>query len=266
MAHVTRVGLAIDGDNLYRGYSVKDELVGQASFWRMMSLAIRGPELSDAQCHLLDVILSASAAADPRIWPLKMVRVAGSSGGFWSALGSALLMVDGASVGASPAAQVVRMLRVLKALLSEGAPLEEVIEQIRVESGGRLAGFGVAGRGEDERYLAIKGWFDQHYRQGEADTTYWNLFHQIQPIIKARYGLQPNLLTCQVSLLMDMGFNEDQIPIMVTLSLLPCYIANAYEATVCEEAKMPERLDSTRVKYVGKSSRSVATREGVDQG
>ncbi len=98
----TRVGMAIEGDNLFRGHSVRQELVGKRNFWQMMSLSIGGPQLSAFQCEILDVLTSSALAADPRIWPLKMTRVAGAYGGMWSALCSTFMMADGSSVGCNP--------------------------------------------------------------------------------------------------------------------------------------------------------------------
>ena len=95
----TRVGRADWGDNRYRGYGVLAELAGHDGFWSMISLAVGGPRLDDGQSRLLDDLATCTFAGDPRIWPLKIVRVVGSFGQLYPALCAGMLPMQHAQVG-----------------------------------------------------------------------------------------------------------------------------------------------------------------------
>lgn len=262
----TRVGLAVHGDNMFRGHSVRHELVGARSFWQMLSLSLGGPELTAFQCEALDAMTSSATAADPRIWPLKVTRVAGAYGGMWSALCSTFIMGDGSSVGCNPCGPAAVCFQRIQELLEEqgeDTDIAGVLEQVRLEQGGRWAGFGVPGRAEDERFLAVNEWFEQHCPENYP-TTYWNVLQRMRPIMIDSYALQLNLVTCVTALLLDMGFDASQVVVMAFFTVMPCYIANAYEATSEPESMLPQRMIPSAVRYVGKSSSAVAPEEAVD--
>ena len=250
----TRVGRAIHGDNLFYGRSVKDDIVGKKNLWQILSMAVNGPELTPFQCAFLDAMAGAGLAADPRIWPLKATRVAGAYGDFYMSLGTALVLASDTAVGPSYCEFTARIFLRFDELLRAQPQLtiDEVVSRVKEEQGGRLAGFGVPGRQEDERYLAISTWFDQNCPGPEYPVRYWTLCQELRPIMERRFGIRPNWMACVVVLLLDMGFDVHQLTSLSLMALFPCYFANAYEGSCVPEARLPERIDSSLVTYAGK--------------
>ena len=82
---VTDIGAAAFGHNLVRGRSVRDELFGHDSRWSLLSRFVGGPEMDRADALLLDDVLVAIVAPDPRIWPLKIGWIIGAYGDWWAA-------------------------------------------------------------------------------------------------------------------------------------------------------------------------------------
>ena len=155
-------------------------------------------------------------AADPHIWPLKMVRVAGAYGGLWSSLCSTFMLSEGANVGPSPCARAARVLKRLEAMERDApeTPFAELVERVCEEYGPRVPGFGVPGREHDERVLAIEQWLIHHHDEELDEATYWPLLKRMQPIMRARYGVEMNLLNLVVAFCLDMGFDEEQVELV----------------------------------------------------
>src|SRR5262249_2861665 len=92
---VTRVGRALWGDNRFRGFSVGDELAGATDLWSLVALAVGHRPLGADECAILDDLAACGCAADPRIWPLKAVRLGSAYGRFTPGLVAGLLAIDG---------------------------------------------------------------------------------------------------------------------------------------------------------------------------
>ncbi len=82
----TRVGHAGWNDHRHFGKWVFSELAGNTSTAGLIALAATGRLPDESACGMLDDIAVILTVADPRIYPLKLVRLASSFGDPWPVL------------------------------------------------------------------------------------------------------------------------------------------------------------------------------------
>ncbi|MFO0634400.1 MAG: hypothetical protein U0168_16260 [Nannocystaceae bacterium] len=162
----TRVGHAGHGDNRFRGRSVLEELTGTTPYWSLIAIAVGHRALSPDECALLDALSAAGCAADPRIWPLKAVRLGACYGSATAGLVAGLLATDGVH-GPRVSALAAQVLLEVGAAVGNRDDDDDVLAAalephfaVRVRP---IPGFGVAQRPLDERVAAF-----ERYRAGSG--------------------------------------------------------------------------------------------------
>jgi hypothetical protein len=187
----TRVGHAGWGDNRFRGHGVASELAGSTTLWSLVSLAVGHRRLTAIESTMLDDLATCSAAADPRIWPLKAIRLGGAFGHFTAALGVGLLATDGIH-GPGPVRACCEMLLGIRNELGDGDDrrLDEIVAHLLGDRDCRLAGFGVAVRAADERVVAFETCLE---RRGLQHLPFWSLMRRVEAITIARRGAPVNI-------------------------------------------------------------------------
>lgn len=249
---VTRVGQALWGDNRFRGHGVADDLVGSSDLWSLVALAVGHRRFTAPECALLDDLATCGCAADPRIWPLKAVRLASSWGRFTPGLCAGLFATDGAHGPGSVRATAESLLEIA-AELGDGddAVLAAIVARRLDDPERRFHGFGVAARHDDERAVTFKRALAA---RGFAAGPSWALFWRIEAATQRLRGLSANFGGTMAAILLDLGLRTDQIPALVLTVLYPSLVANAHEGA----AQAPEvlrRLPGTAIRYVGSSPR-----------
>jgi hypothetical protein len=261
----TRVGRAEWGDNLFCGYRVLAQLLGRESLWSMLSLAIGGPRLGKPEERLLDDASTAAFAGDPRIWPLKLTRLAASYGRVYPALCAGLVPMEGALVGPAaggPAArQLVDIQRALGDRIADPGALERHVAGL-LDRGIRIPGFGVPYRQRDERFDALAHRVEAH---GRHQLPYWKLVRKLDEILGRRKRLPPNIAAGTAALLLDLGYTPSQIDVFPMLFLLSAFLANAVEGARQAPAVLRE-LPAERVEYVGPPPRRSPRAEASSAG
>ncbi len=250
----SRVGLAVAGDNVVRGYSVRDDLVGRTSLSGLVALGVSGRRLSAEECALLDDVAVASAVLDVRVWPIKATRVAGAYGQAPSSLSIGLAVVCGQSMGPLLAGASAKMLLEIEAELRPGeelaAQLRAQIES-RIERGERLPGFGAPLRPEDERLVALRKAVEMRGRQ---QMRYWSLAEALAAAALAARGLQANVVLHIGALLLDLGFDVEQVKTMIVGLMANLLVPVAHEAALEADAQL-RRLPDEAVEYAGPAPR-----------
>jgi hypothetical protein len=255
----TRVGHAEWGDNRFRGYSAGVELSGHETVTGLLVLAIAGRRLEENERLMLDDMATVTTVADPRIWPLKLVRVTSAYGGCLAAMAAATVSLEGAQVGhqtVGRAAEVLTHLR--EALLANTANhtfsgdlvLEDHCRRLLAEHG-RLFGLGVAFRPRDERVDLLA---DRVAARGRNERPYWQLFGKVAAAFWRIKNVRPNMGLAAGAVCLDMGFTPDQIGPLVTALATPAYWANAFEGAEQMPACL-QTLPESCVRYVGPASR-----------
>ncbi|MEX1366585.1 MAG: hypothetical protein AB1Z98_25900 [Nannocystaceae bacterium] len=248
-ALVTRVGRAIDGDNLYCGYSVRDQLAGRDGLWSTLSLAVGGPRLSDDDTRLLDDLTACCLAADPRIWPLKAARLAAGYGSTIGGMVVGMLVADGDRVGPKFIEKTAALLLELDARLPADASEADVAAMLDewVATGRRLFGFGVPFRERDERVAAVRQCVTA---RGRHSGRYWRLMETMGEHLAARYRLPPNICAAACAVLLDLGMSPHQTFAIQWALALPSIWANADEGAQQREPSL-QTLPPDQVRYVG---------------
>ncbi len=249
---ITRVGRALWGDNRFRGHSVADELAGSSELWSLVALAVGHRRLSAAETAVLDDLATCGCAADPRIWPLKSVRLASAWGRFTPGLVAGLLATDGAH-GPGSVRATAESLLAIAAELGDGddARLDAIIRARLEDPERRFHGFGVAARDTDERSEIFARCLA---RRGVALGASWAMFRRIEASTRRLRGLSANFGGTMAAVLLDLGLTPAQLGPFVLTVLYPSLVANAHEGA----AQAPEvlrELPATAIRYVGPAPR-----------
>lgn len=248
----TRVGHAGWGDNRYCGHGVAAELAGSTTLWSLVSLAVGHRRLTAAESSILDDLATCAAAADPRIWPLKAIRLGAAWGRFTGGLSVGLLATDGIH-GPGPVRACTELLSGIRDRLGDGddRDLEEIVASLLVDPDRRLAGFGVAVREADERVVAFQRCLE---RRGLQDLPSWSLMRRVEAITIARRAAPVNISGATAAILLELGFAPSQTPPLFLMVLLPNMLANAHEGAAQAPAVL-QRLPASAVRYVGAAPR-----------
>lgn len=242
----TRVGQATHGDNRFRGRSVHDELTGTLPYWSLLSVAIGHRPLTSDECAVLDALSVAACAADPRIWPLKAVRIGSAHGSATLGLCAGVLATDGAQGPrvSGACAEILVAMRHALAEVDDDAILEPALEPYM---DGRFPGFGVAARSNDERVVAFADWCTQ---SGRSLGEHWALMRRIEAITTRRRMLRVNISGATAAVLLDMGFAPAQIHLPALFVAMPNFVANAAEGAL-QAPEVLRELPASVVRYVG---------------
>jgi hypothetical protein len=251
---VTHVGRAVHGDNRFRGHSVRGELAGHRSASGLLALAITGLWLDDDTCRALDDLAACMTVADPRVWPMKMVRLASAYGGVASGVAVGTLVVYSASIGPLIAERAARSLAALDQELGEGprseAAASEGIRRLLVRER-RVAGLGVFFRRADERFEALQRCVVE---RGLQQGRFWLLMLQLAAAMRAGKGLEPNIGLGSAALLLDLGVGIEHIAPLTVALLSHTLWANAVEGAA-QSPSVLERLPHESVEYRGPAAR-----------
>ena len=189
----TRVAHAEWGTNRYVGYDVRTELLGQESYVGLVFLAIAGRRPDENERGLLEDIAVAMTVADPRIWPLKLGRIAASYGGCLAGVAAINVCLEGGYVGHWTSLQAAQLLidagDELGPLTADPARMEDWMRR-RLESGQRLFGFGVPFRPTDERVEMLTACVE---RRNRASLRGWKLFENVAGAARVVRKLEPNI-------------------------------------------------------------------------
>lgn len=251
---ITRVGHAGWNDHGHFGYSVFNELAGNITTTGLIALAATGRRLDERSCAILDDIAVILTVADPRIYPLKLVRVASSYGDQLAGLATAIASMQGAIVGPMIAGNAASWLSSVKTILEDTVhsdrDLSELLEREFCRRG-RIAGFGVPFRDVDERAVALNS---RAEAGGFHTGDYWQLYRRIDRLVLEKRGLTCNVGLPIAALSLDMGLAPENLAALYTGLTMNVFLANAVEGA----QQAPEILRSLpvdRVEYTGRPAR-----------
>jgi hypothetical protein len=243
----TRVARADWGENCFRGYRVLAELAGRDGFWAVMSLAVGGPRLSDAEASLLDEVSTCVLAAEPRIWPPKITRLVASYGSTLTAFAAGYLPLEGAFVGPWGAGDAAELLCTVRSDIHDDYEALEADLIGRLASKVRLHGFGVPFRGEDERVVAIAAALERARR---SEQPFWALASRMSLVLDRLKRLPINVGGAIAALCLDLGFTPRQIACLSMPFAATAFAANAVEGAEQASAVL-RRLPEDAVRYGG---------------
>lgn len=222
----TRVARALAGDNSFFGHRVNRDLLATETMSSVAGLAVGGPRLRGEDLRLLDELAVAVTVADPRIWPLKVTRVAGAYGSKFAAYAAGNLCMDGALMSVelcrNTAERLLSLAPVARQL--DDAALSRHLNEAWPER--RPPGFGVPGRAQDERVVGLSA---RMHAEGRQPRPYFRLFERVAELMRRERRLEANLTLVFGAIALDLGFSPPQIGALAWATAQNAFLANAVE-------------------------------------
>ncbi len=240
-------------DHEYWGHAVFGELLLEEDLAGLFSLAACGHRVPREDAALLTEIAICLVLADPRIWPLKLTKLVASHGRVSTSALCGLLALDGSVVGPAGIQHVGFELERVAALVErhDDAAAGRLAVLERVRDVGRVPGFGVAFREQDERVLALERCVAKRRR---TDRPYWKSMQVLVDVVREVHGVEPNVALPIAAALLDMGVPPQRFEALASLFFHHMFVSSAYE-----EAHSPHevlrKLPDVHVRYVGRPRR-----------
>jgi citrate synthase len=242
----TKVGKALFVDHIFCGYSVARELLETETFWSTLSMAVGGRRLSASESQLFDKISTVVLGADPRIWPLKISRLVSSFGSTYAGVSGVYMALEGSNYGPFVMAAASRMIKECV----DSSDYKKVLRQL-FDNKLKIPGFGVPIREMDERVLAIRGYVKKTDLAGK----YLNTLEDMEDFLLETKGLRVNIGGYLSALLLDFGYQPEQIGILGPVSVFVSLVANSYEESVQQNPQI-QYLREDDLEYVGPAKRT----------
>jgi PT repeat len=246
---IQRVGHIGDVDNRFCGAAVFGALAERvADPTELLCCGFGMPPPDRHGREVLRCIALCVTSPDARVWPLKLTRVLSSYGNSFAGFFGAQLANFSERMGPNTAAHAAASLRWIAegAGAPTGAPTDEPTgeptdaptgaptdEQVSARVAehlacrGRIAGFGVPFRKEDERLLALHRLLSGHPAQRGA---MWRLHLQVVTAMRRLEGLEPNIAFPLAALFTDLGLAAHRAGLFLSLLMSPVFAAHALEA------------------------------------
>ncbi|MBL9037834.1 MAG: hypothetical protein JNG84_04895 [Archangium sp.] len=251
----TRVAQTGDADHRFCGYGVFSDLVSNISAIGLTWLAVGGPRLSADEHIVLDLVAASITMSDPRVWPLKIGRIAASYGNDLAGVAAGTAMFADANVGPWPAGAAAQLLLDFDAGLrgdERDADLDAAASAF-LNARTRPVGFGVPFRDEDERLVALRSALERH--GGRNRRHFFHLSEILSGISRRERSLEPNIILGISATLLDLGLRNPHAIAVMTLPLVQHTLyANAVEGAG-QKSHLFQCLPASVVTYVGPAPR-----------
>ncbi len=268
----TRLAHAGWDDHRLRGRSLFKEVLGDnTAFWDLWSFSLGGPELNETDRRVLDAMATCYTAADPRIPPLKLIRILSSYGSVMAAIAGGLAYQENAQIGIWPvdaaSSDLIDIHRSVRKQTSSTSHSDEKVKQAIREVLGkwaakrrRPAGFGVPARPSDERVKALRKRMEALNRDNGR---YWLLAHHVEEILARKRPIPLNIAGACGAACLDMGFTPRQIGVFAIAFAIHAFAGNAFEGSE-DTVEILQKLPDSFILYTGPKDRISprANREG----
>jgi hypothetical protein len=252
---VTRVGWADFGDFEHFGARLYRDVAGRTSFLQLVVFALGAGRLAEDDVAVLDDVATCCHVADPRIWPLKLARLAASGGRAVTGHLAACVVLDGDFIGAHAAQAAGELLVAAKdvtdaAGVAGGEASAAALERLLARHPAP-PGFGLQARREDERVLALQKCL---VARGRAERPYWTLATALWAAARRQSGLEPNAFGAIAAACLDVGLGPSEIGALTSVLLQPSLLANAFEGARLRSPALA-RLPVSAIAYKGSPPR-----------
>lgn len=245
---ITQLGHAGWHDHEVRGVVVFEIDPACTSTVDLLLLTLGVPTDVGEARKVVELCVQAGLNPDPRIPPMKLVRLGAAHGGLLSGLATGFIGLHDSYAGMSALADAARFLQAIQAALGwdfDDDALDGLLRERRRSRDG-IFGFGVAGRPIDERVP----WFASHLAElPHGERRWWHLFERIAKLL-GKYRRQPNFGGAAAAALLDLGCTAEQICAIACLMGFIPLVGNAHEGSI----QAPEELrvlPTTSVAYKG---------------
>jgi hypothetical protein len=259
---IQRAGHIGDRDNRFCGHGVFTDLrAAIRDPFELVALAF-GVRLAEGDREVVRCMALALCSPDARVWPLKLARTLAAYGNPIAGSFGAQLASDsdrmGPGTAAGAAASLVWLAEELAAAGVDAstddatldAALAAAVERHRA-CRGRIMGFGVPFRAEDERLLALREMLAGHPATRRPT---WRLFERLARVMRGHGGLAPNIVIALAALLVDLGLAPHRAGMFFAMIMAPNFCAHALDAADHDRGLLIE-LPSEALAYQGPAPR-----------
>jgi hypothetical protein len=253
---IQRIGHIADDDNRFCGSAVFGELGDRVVMPSdLVALAIGLPRLDAADREVLRCMTLSTTSPDARVWPLKMARVLASFGNPYAGCFGAQLGNASEHMGPGTASSAAASLAWLAARIDDVTDRAQVAAAVaaHVAERGRLAGFGVPFRDQDERLLGLHRLLAGH---PATRRPMWRLHERIIEVVRAEQGVEPNVVFPITALMLDLGIAPRRAGMFLSLIMGHTFAAHALEASD-QDGPYLRRLPDDAIEYRGRAPRPV---------
>lgn len=244
----TRVGLIVDGDNRFFGRSAyHDWCERMTSACDGVLVALGVPDPSPRSREALRLAMLGTMSADARVWPLKLTRLLASHGDALAGFFGGQLVSAGKVMGPGAALHAARALAFVGEAVGDDPTDDRVAAAVaawQARCGGRIGGFGVPFRAEDERRVHIL-----RLAEGTAvaDGRFWRLHERV---VAAAHPLRPNIALTIAAMFLDIGIEPERAGVALAVMMSHVFLAHALEAATHDGPRL-HSLPAEAVEYRG---------------
>lgn len=250
----TRVGHAGWDDHRHFGRWVFKDLAGRISTTGLIVLAATGEVMDEESCRVLDDVAAILTVGDPRIYPLKLVRLASAYGDPLAGLAASMAAMEGAIVGPRISQEAAFWLREVMSTLENRVEDRDRISSVMdrmLEERGRLSGFGVPFRKVDERRTALA---ERVVARRREEGAFWKLQEGIASSVLESRGLAANVGLSVAALSLDLGLRAERLAALYTGLTVNVFLANAVEGAG-QAPSVLRKLPDHSIEYRGTGPR-----------
>jgi hypothetical protein len=249
----TRVAHAFWDDHYWFGKMLYAELLGTTGYTGLLARAL-GRELDAEGLAMLEDLGLITCVADPRIWPMKIIRLVAAYGNAFTAHAIGNLVMEHAMIGPHACGRSAALLADMQHTLAERSADRSAIEEEcvrRFKSMVPPVGFGVPFRPIDERVVAIRRAVKL---RGRADLPSWRFFELLSEVLAEKRRFYPNVGSALSAACLDLGFAAEAIGPLALGLVQNTLLANAIEGAE-QSPMMLRRLPEAAVGYEGRPPR-----------
>lgn len=247
----TRAGLIGHDDNRFLGRSVFERFVLEVKSPSDAVAAALGVPLGPENREALRLAAIATTSPDARVWPLKLCRLLSSYGDPVAGFYGAQLVSGGPIMGPGAAANAAAGLEFIARRREEGVEMAVALDAWKRQNRGRVGGFGVPFRAEDERLVALRRILPETGLEGRP---YWKLSLALMAEMAPEV---PNVALAIAALLLDCGVPARRCGMALSVLMTHVFLAHALEASDTDGAALYQ-LPPEDLEYAGVPPRTVA--------
>ena len=241
------------------GYSLLDDLLGQASFFQVLILSVTGRLPEPRYAQWLEATFICMSWPDARIWCNQVSAFGGElRTTSTSAIAAGIISSDSTMYGPGASLDAIEFIQQAQRFTSEGGSVADFVEQVaRTRTGLKAPGYGRPIAKGDERVAAM---IDYTSKLGFEEGPYFKLSIEIEAYLLEHYQESLNLAGYMSAFASDQGYSKLEMQRMISTcvsgGLHSCFSESRDQSS---DSLLPLRCED--IEYTGPDERRLPERE-----